>query len=145
MTRNYVNTRLKIFPSLCRLKGCKVKLWGWSKLSGTQTRAACRWFKFGRMAEFFVNSPSLKAGNFAILWPTETQRSWTVVNSRPAEGQPRPKVTIRAQAYRLQHELQIFPTDFEGTDFRPFKGNVAAQIAVFSHRIRRSKLKVPQR
>ena len=45
-----------------------IKLWEWFDFARVRTRAD--WFKWGRgrMADFFMRPPTLKAGNFEALW-----------------------------------------------------------------------------
>ena len=48
-------------------------------------------------------------------------------NSRPAEGRPRPKVTITARAYRLQHDFYTLLQKWKELDSVYHKSTIAAQ------------------
>ena len=48
-----------------------IKLWKWFNCARNRTQAD--WFGWGRgrLADFFLRPPTLTAGNFAALWPTD--------------------------------------------------------------------------
>ena len=52
-----------------------IKLWEW--FEGARVRTEADWFEWGRgrWADFFLWPPTLTAGNFEALWPTDPKFS----------------------------------------------------------------------